>query len=202
MSDATLESRIEQFQKMASDDPNNELGHFSLGRACLDAGRDADAIASLERALSINPNLSKAYQLLATALLRQGQRDRAIERLTHGVIKADERGDVLPRTEMTRMLTELGAPVPELKSRTATAQPISEGEVHCKRCGRVAKHLAKAPFRNAFGQEIFENTCTDCWREAIGQGTKVINELRLPMSDPQAQKQWDMHIREFLNLQH
>ena len=202
MADANLESRIEQFRKMANDDPNNELGHFSLGRACLDAGQDADAIASLERALSINPNLSKAYQLLATALLRQGQRDPAIERLTQGVVKADERGDVLPRTEMTRMLTELGAAVPELKAKPAAAQPIGEGQVLCKRCGRVATHLAKPPFRNAFGQEIFENTCTDCWREAIGQGTKVINELRLPMSDPQAQKQWDIHIREFLNLQH
>jgi hypothetical protein len=31
-------------------------------------------------------------------------------------------------------------------------------------------------------------------------GTKVINELRLPLSDPQAQKLWDQHVREFLNL--
>ncbi len=202
MAEANLQARIEQFRKMANDDPNNELGHFSLGRACLDAGRDADAIVSLERALSINPNLSKAYQLLATALLHQGQRERAIERLTQGVLKADERGDVLPRTEMLRTLTELGAAVPELKSRPAAAQPLGDGQVLCKRCGRVATRLAKPPFRNAFGQEIYENTCTDCWREAIGQGTKVINELRLPMSDPQAQKQWDIHIREFLNLQH
>jgi Fe-S cluster biosynthesis and repair protein YggX len=202
VADANLEARIEQFRKMANDDPNNELGHFSLGRACLDAGRDADAVESLDRALAINPNLSKAYQLLATALLRQDQRERAIERLTQGVLKADERGDVLPRTEMSRMLTELGAAVPELKSRPEAAQPVGEGQVLCKRCGRVATRLAKPPFRNAFGQEIFENTCTDCWREAIGQGTKVINELRLPMSDPQAQKQWDIHIREFLNLQH
>jgi Fe-S cluster biosynthesis and repair protein YggX len=200
VADANLESRIEQFRKMAGDDPNNELGHFSLGRAYLDAGRDAEAVESLERALSINPNLSKAYQLTATALLRQNQRERAIERLTAGVVKADERGDVLPRTEMTRMLTELGAPVPELKSRQS-AQPLGEGQVHCKRCGRVATKLAKPPFRNAFGQEIYENICTDCWREAIGMGTKVINELRLPMNDPQAQKLWDQHIREFLNLQ-
>lgn len=200
MADANLESRIEQFRKMAGDDPNNELGHFSLGRAYLDAGRDAEAVESLERALSINPNLSKAYQLVATALLRQNQRERAIDRLTAGVRKADERGDVLPRTEMTRMLTELGAPVPELTSRQA-AQPVGEGQVHCKRCGRVGTRLAKPPFRNAFGQEIYDNICTDCWREAIGMGTKVINELRLPMNDPQAQKLWDQHIREFLNLQ-
>ena len=38
---ADMSSRIDQYRKMASDDPNNELGHFSLGRAYLDAGMDA-----------------------------------------------------------------------------------------------------------------------------------------------------------------
>jgi len=28
----------------------------------------------------------------------------------------------------------------------------------------------------------------------------VINELRLDLSDPRAQKMWDQNIREFLNL--
>ena len=31
-------ARIEQFRKMADADPENELGHFSLGRALFDAG--------------------------------------------------------------------------------------------------------------------------------------------------------------------
>jgi Fe-S cluster biosynthesis and repair protein YggX len=31
-------------------------------------------------------------------------------------------------------------------------------------------------------------------------GTKVINELRLPLSDPQAQRIFDQHMMEFLNL--
>src|SRR4051794_28580366 len=40
--------RIEQFRKMASDDPNNELGHFSLGRALLEAGEPAEAAKSFQ----------------------------------------------------------------------------------------------------------------------------------------------------------
>ena len=199
---ADTASRIEQFRKMAGDDPGNELGHFSLGREYLNAGMLAEAVQSLERALSINPNLSKAYQLIGTALLQQNQRERAVERLTQGVKTADARGDVLPRNEMTRMLAELGAPVPEVKSRAV--QEVGEGQVHCKRCGRVAAKLPRPPKLskdNAFGQQVFEHICTDCWRNAIGMGTKVINELRLPMSDPQAQKVWEQHIREFLNLQ-
>jgi hypothetical protein len=29
----------------------------------------------------------------------------------------------------------------------------------------------------------------------------VINELRLPLADPQAQKVFDQHMKEFLNLE-
>ena len=63
---ADIASRIEQFRKMAGDDPNNELGHFSLGREYLNAGQPADAVESLERAVAINPNLTKAYQLIGS----------------------------------------------------------------------------------------------------------------------------------------
>ena len=192
-------TRIEQFWKMATDDPDNALGHFSLGRELLNAGLAADAIPSFERVIQIDPNLSRAYQLLGTALLNVGRREQSIERLTAGLKIAHERGDVLPKNEMTRMLKDLGAAVPELSSaRQAVA--VGEGQVQCKRCGRVASKLPRQPMRNDFGKEIYENICADCWREAIGHGTKVINELRLPMNDPQASKMWDQHIREFLNL--
>ena len=197
---ADLNTRIEQFRKMASDDPDNELGHFSLGRALLDAGQFADAASSFERAIQINPNLSKAYQLLATALLNDGKKDAAVVRLTEGVKVAAARGDVMPKNQMMQTLKELGAPVPEVQGTEAKQVAVGEGEVKCARCGRIGRKLPKPPFSNAFGQEIYQKICADCWREAIGQGTKVINELRLPMNDPQAHKVWDQHIREFLNL--
>lgn len=194
------ESRIEQFQKMAEADPTNELGHFSLGRAYLEAGRYPDAAASLERAISLNANLSKAYQLLAQALLKMDMRDPAIARLTQGIKIADTRGDVLPRNEMTQMLKDLGAPLPEMKSAASSKTEVGEGQVLCKRCGRVAPKLPAPPFSSAQGKTIYENICADCWRAWIGMGTKVINELRLPLSDPQAQKIFDQHMYEFLNL--
>jgi predicted Zn-dependent protease len=40
------------FKKMAEADPGNELGHFSLGRALLDAGMPGEAVAPLRRTLS------------------------------------------------------------------------------------------------------------------------------------------------------
>ena len=198
MADTT---RIDQFRKMASDDPDNPLGHFSLGREYLNAGLFAEAAASLERALQIDPNITKAYQLLGSALLKQGQRDRAVERLTEGARRADERGDLLPRNEMTRMLTELGAPVPELKAAPQAQQPVGEGEVRCARCNRVNRKLAKPPFRNPLGQEIYEKVCYDCWQEWIRMGTKVINEMRLDLSSDFGQAEYDRHLREFMGFE-
>jgi len=195
-----INTRIEQFRKMAHDDPENELGHFSLGRAYLDAGMHDGAIAAFERVLQINPNMSKAYQLSATALLARGQRELAVEKLTRGVQVAQQRGDMMPRDEMVKMLRDLGAPVPQLGGAGQQSQQAGEGQVLCSRCGRIGSKLAEPPFRNAQGKEIQEKVCQSCWREWIAMGTKVINELRLPLSDPQAQKVFDQHMYEFLNL--
>jgi Fe-S cluster biosynthesis and repair protein YggX len=194
-----MADRIEQFRKMAEADPGNELGHFSLGRELLTAEQFEQAAQSFERCLSINPNISKAYQFLATALLNLKRQPEAIARLTEGAKRADERGEMMPRNDMARMLKDLGAPVPEFKS-TVQEKTVSEGEVLCQRCGRVNKRMTRQPFRTDIGKQIYEKICADCWREWIGMGTKVINELRLPLADPQAQKVYDQHMVEFLNL--
>ena len=148
--------------------------------------------------IALNPNISKAYQLLADAQLKSGHRDYAIATLTEGVHVAQRRGDLMPKNEMSKILADLGAPVPQFADPTQTK--VGEGEVLCKRHGGTGPRLENPPFRNDFGKEIYENICANCWREAIAFGTKVINELRLPLADPQAQKAWDQHIREFLNL--
>jgi Fe-S cluster biosynthesis and repair protein YggX len=191
--------RIEQFRKMAEADPTNEIGHFSLGRELLAAGDLPAAVDSLRRVIELNPNISKAYQLIGNALQQQGDLPGAIEIWTRGVTTADSRGELMPRDEMIKLLKDAGAPVPELTNKQVP-QAAGEGQVLCKRCGQVKTQLKKPPFRNEFGQAIFAGTCTDCWQEAIRLGTKVINELRLPLADPQAQKVWDQHVREFLNL--
>jgi Fe-S cluster biosynthesis and repair protein YggX len=190
---------IERFAKMAQADPTNELGHFSLGRALLDDGQNAEAAASFARVIELNPNMGRAYQLLATALLNLDRRDEAIGRLAQGVKVAQSRGETLPKREMIAKLKELGITVPD-DEPAAPAVEIGSGQVLCKRCGKIAPKLASPPMRNAFGREIFEHTCADCWQEAIRVGTKVINELRLPLGDPKAGKIWDQHVREFLNL--
>jgi Fe-S cluster biosynthesis and repair protein YggX len=192
--------RIEQFRKMANDDPSNPMGHFSLGRELLAAEEPAEAIAPLKRVLELDPNISKVYQMLATAQLKLQKAGEAAETLQQGVRVAHERGDMMPKNEMIKMLQELGASVPELQSKAPT-QAVGEGQVVCSRCGQVKPKMAHPPFSNAQGKQIQEKVCVDCWREWIGMGTKVINELRLPLADPQAQKVFDQHMKEFLNLE-
>jgi len=197
---ASMADRVDQFRKMAEADPNNELGHFSLGRALMDANEFVEAAVAFERAIALNKNLSKAYQLLAMAQLKAGEKDKAVSTLQAGARIADERGDVMPRNDMIRMLKDAGAEVPELRAAPTVTVAAGAGEVTCGRCGLVKRALARPPFPNAQGQEIYQKICQDCWKEWIGMGTKVINELRLPLADPQAQKVYDQHMMEFLNL--
>ncbi len=192
-------ARIEQFRKMTEADPENALGHFSLGGELLKAGAAAEAVKSLRRVIQIDPHISKAYQLLGQALLQLGEKGEAVTILTAGVKEADARGENMPKIEMATLLRGLGAAVPET-SAPAAAAPVGEGEVRCSRCGQVNPRMAHPPFSNSQGKLIQEKVCAKCWRDWIGMGTKVINELRLPLSDPQAQKVFDQHMREFLNL--
>ena len=192
------DARIEQFRKMANDDPNNELGHFSLGKALLEAGQFQEAAQSFQRVLALNANIGKAFQLLADAQIKLNQRDHAIDTLQRGIQTSHNRGDLMPRNEMSNMLKTLGVDPPTFESATTT--PIGEGEIQCKRCSKTKPKMANPPFRNEQGRLIQEAICADCWREWIGMGTKVINELRLPLNDPQAQKIYDKHMMEFLNL--
>jgi Fe-S cluster biosynthesis and repair protein YggX len=196
---AESNERIDRFKYMAEADPANELAHFSLGREYLNANMPELGIESLRRALNINKNLSRAYQMIAQAQLKLGKQADAVTTLTEGVKIADSRGEVLPRNEMVEMLKAQGAPVPQF-SVGAARQVAGEGEVLCRRCGKIGKRLTRQPFRSDFGKQVYENICAACWGEAIGMGTKVINELRLDMSDPRAQQVWDAQIREFLNL--
>ncbi|CAN5664379.1 hypothetical protein BH09PLA1_BH09PLA1_09800 [soil metagenome] len=194
-----LDARIQQFRKMANDDPQNELGHFSLGKALLDAGQTQEAAQSFQHVLALNPNIGKAYQLLAEAQLKLDQKEFAIDTLKRGIQTAHNRGDLMPRNEMSKSLKELGVEPPTFASTVAAAE-VGEGQIQCNRCGRVMPKMANPPFRNAQGQMIQEKICAECWKEWIGMGTKVINELRLPLNDPQAQKMYDQHMLEFLNL--
>jgi Fe-S cluster biosynthesis and repair protein YggX len=195
---ASENERIEQFRKVTQQNPTDPLGFFSLGRALVEAGQFDDAVLSLQRAIAMDSKLSRAYQLLARAQVGLSRKEEAIKTLTDGVMIAHQRGDQMPKNEMIAMLKEHGAAVPEFDAPRSTV--VGEGQVMDARTQRAGSRLPKPPLRNRLGQIIFENVSAESWKEWIGQGTKVINELRLPMHDPAAQKIYDQHMIDFLNL--
>jgi Fe-S cluster biosynthesis and repair protein YggX/DNA-binding SARP family transcriptional activator len=202
----SIEKKIQQFKQMAEADPENELGHFSLGKAYVEAGRHAEAIAPFTRALQLNPTLSKVYQLLGEAYEQTGRRGQAIETLTRGAVVADEQGDRMPRDSMAAMLRELGAPVPTFRHAVSTGAAFGAGGASasgfsCSRCGRPHGQLEKPPFKGPLGERVFKNVCASCWREWIPMGTKVINELGLALTSPAAQETYDQYMIEFLQLE-
>ncbi len=191
-----VHERIERFRQMVEADPENDLGHFSLGRALMDAERYDEAAGALRRAIELNPRLSKAYYLLGQALLRLDRRDEAIQTLERGLQVAAERGDEGPRAEIAQLLGELGV---EVSQAEATAQPTSGG-FRCRRCGAAGPQLEEPPLSDALGQQIQQHICTACWQEWLAMGIKVINELRLDLSQRRGQEIFDQYMKEFLNL--
>lgn len=195
-------ARIEQFRKMASDDPDNELGHFSLGKAYMEAGRHAEAIPCFERAIDLNPRNSRTYHLLAMAQREAGDISEALSTLRIGFEVARSRGDVKPRQDMAALMRELGESPPEMdESTVAPASPrAGEGQVVCRRCGQSRPPLQERPFKGPLGEQVLSSVCAACWQEWVRMGTKVINELRLDFARPEHAAVYDQHMKEFLEL--
>src|SRR5262245_4132283 len=185
-----LQERIAQFRKMASDDPENELGHYRLGQLLLEAGQYADAVASFRRTLELSPQFSKVYQLLADCQIKMGDRAAAIETLKKGFEVADERGDNMPRDAMAKTLVSLGEAAPV--SRKPAGAAAGAGGFSCQRPGCMwgarARQLPAPPINDEIGRRIHATVCAGCWEEWFrNYSIKVINELRLDLSTERGQ---------------
>lgn len=196
------EQRIQQFARMVEADPDNELGHFSLGKALVEAGRLAKALPSLKRVIELNPEFSKAFAVLASAQIGLEQRDAAIETLQTGIAVADRRGDRMPRDQMAQMMTDLGETPPASVVRPVEPDvPVEGADFRCARCSQPAKRMPKKPFKGELGERVWNSVCEACWKEWVSMGTKVINELGLQLASPQAQQIYDQHMAEFLQIE-
>lgn len=200
-----IHERIAQFRKMASDDPDNELGHFRLGQLLMEAGQFEDAITSFRRTLVLSPQFAKVFQLLGQCLTQLQRREEAVEVLTTGYAIADEHGHNAPRDEMAKMLIALDAKVPEAQKAAAAASGPGDG-FHCQRPGCLAgghaHQLPKAPLNDEIGHRIYENICAECWQDWLrNYSIKVINELRLDLSREDHVAAYDEYMRGFFGFE-
>ncbi|MDH3582622.1 MAG: Fe(2+)-trafficking protein [Phycisphaerae bacterium] len=196
-----LNQRIIQWENMTREDPENAMGWFSLGNAYKEAERPEEAARSLRRAIELDAGLSRAYQVLGQLLIASQADDQAAEVLTKGYVIAAERGDVMPMRAMGSLLEKIGQPVPEV-ARAEPAAPVDLGgeTVLDRRTGQPGPRLPKPPMRGPLGKFVYDNYSSPTWQDWIGQGTKVINELRLDFSIPDHQKAYDLHMMEWLGF--
>ncbi len=196
----SIDERIAQWEKMAAEAPD-DMAFFSLGNAYREAERFEDAAKAFERAIELNPDMSRAFQLRGQMLVKLGRKEDAAATLTEGYHVAASRGDVMPQKAMGSLLEQLGVQVPQVASAAPEEPPIDEANaVLDRRTGRPQKRLAGPPMRGKLGQYIYDHFGQTTWNEWIGQGTKVINELRLDFSNPAHQETYDQYMIEWLGI--
>jgi len=194
--------RIANFERMAHADPANEMAHFSLGNAYLQAERFAEAAQSLEACLNLAPEMSKAWQLCGQAQIGAGWSDKAVETLNRGYEVAASKGDRMPQQAIAELLRGIGREPPTLAPEVEVAADAlrAGGGFVCARTGRPGTKLDAPPFRGAVGAWVQQNISAETWKAWIGQGTKVINELRLDFSRDRDQETYDQHMHEYFGL--
>ena len=200
--DPQLTQRIAQFENMTSADPENEMAHFSLGNSYLKAGRHAEAAGSLERVTELNPDMSKAFQLAGESMIQAGWEDKAVVMLEKGYEIAASKGDLMVRDAISKALEDLGRTPPLLSAEieAEAARSAEGGSFTCRRTGKNGTALKQPPFKGAIGAWIQENISNETWNDWIGQGTKVINELRLDFSRDEDQETYERQMYEFLGI--
>ena len=60
--------------------------------------------------------------------------------------------------------------------------------------------MADPPMRGPLGRFIYDHYSQETWRQWIGQGTKVINELRLDFSNEAHQQVYEQQMKEWLQI--
>ena len=200
----TVEERIAQWEKMAAEAPD-DMAYFSLGNAYREASRFGDAAKAYGQAIGLNQGMSRAYQFLGESMMKDGRDADARPMLLKGYKVAAERGDEMPRRSIGEMLKRLGEALPDVKTyaeKKAEMENAGGGGkmVLDRRAGQMQPRLADAPMRGPTGQFIYDHFGQVTWNQWIGQGTKVINELRLDFSNLAHQDLYEQHMLEWLGV--
>ncbi len=192
------EQRIAQFEALAQEDPSDDMTWFSLGNAYTEAKRHQDAATAFERAIAVNMNLSRAYQLAAENYLALDDKARALPLLRDGFETAARNGDMKVKDAIVQHFEALGEEPP--KDETVDPEDVPEGSFVCRRTRRLGTPMERPPFKGPVGEWIMNNIAQETWRDWIAQGTKVINELRLDLSKDEDAETYDKYMRDYLGI--
>ena len=100
------QSRIEAFEAMLKDQPDEVMIWYGLANEYFKLARWVDAASALYNVVRLNPDYTAAYQMLGSALMSDGKRDEARAAWTTGIEAATRTGAWKARQHMERLLTE------------------------------------------------------------------------------------------------
>jgi tetratricopeptide (TPR) repeat protein len=88
-----VEDRINYFERMLADNPDNPTGLLALANEYQKAGRDEDEAAALERYLSVHQDdEGNAYARLGEVLARLGRKEEARAAYQRGIGQSEKHG--------------------------------------------------------------------------------------------------------------
>jgi tetratricopeptide (TPR) repeat protein len=87
-----MEDRIDYFERMLADNPDNPTGLLALANEYEKAGRDEDEAAVLERYLAVHVDEGNAYARLGNVLSTLGRKDAARAAYEKGIAQSEKHG--------------------------------------------------------------------------------------------------------------
>jgi predicted Zn-dependent protease len=103
------QSRIEAFEAMLKDQPDEVMIWYGLGNEYFKLERWADAANALRHVVRLNPDYTAAYQMLGSALMGAGLADEARSAWTQGIEAGKRTGAWKAQQHMEHLLAESGA---------------------------------------------------------------------------------------------
>lgn len=100
-----MSARVEQFQKLVSQQPDNELFRFSLAQALINAERSEEAIPHLEMCVAKKADWMMPRILLGKLLLSSEQTENARPLLEDALQLAIDQDHEDPAAELQDLLT-------------------------------------------------------------------------------------------------
>ena len=69
--------------------------------------------------------------------------------------------------------------------------------VNCVKLGKEAEGLDFPPYPGELGKRIFENVSKEAWKLWVGHSTMLVNEYRLELGTPEANRVWLAELEKF-----
>jgi uncharacterized protein HemY len=106
--------RIKALEGFVAQDPEDGLARFMLGKELLGAGRPAEAVDHLRRAIRLTPDHTASYRWLGNALEQVDHPEEAIEIYRLGLETSERTRDLQTGKEirvfLSRLQSRLGRP--------------------------------------------------------------------------------------------